>query len=408
MIKKLQLKFILTIMSIISLLIIIILISINLIMNNDMERKIKDSIRDIAIKEGMVNNRKPNFKPDHFFEPIRQPPNIGVSFSIKLDNYNNIIEVIVPENLNYTEDEILLILNYTLENDSEYGKYIDFAFFKMKKPYGQIIVFQDIANYNQTKENLIYISILVYIFSLIIVFIISYFLVKWIIKPVKQNFEMQKQFIANASHELKTPLAIISTNLSILKDEEDLSEQRVWIENTKDEVFKMNKLINELLILSKNETFLENKEKNELNLSDVLINAILPYESLAFEEKRVLKYDIIEDIFIKSYKEDIITIIRILLDNAIKYSKEDDIIEVKLKKENNKIQISVFNTGIGIKEEDRDKIFDRFYRVDTSRNKEIEGYGLGLSIAKKIIENNKWKILIEGEYNKWIKFIVEI
>lgn len=405
MIKKLKIKFISTIISIISLLIIIILIAINLIMSINMEKRIINSMRELAITNGM---KPPNFKPLDFKQ---KHGNLILNFIIKLDDNNNIIETIYPKNIDISDYNLQEILNKILpnidENNNKLFKYNNLAYFSMNKSYGKIIVFEDITNFNQNKQNLIYISILVYLVSFIILFIISYFLTEWIIKPVKENFDMQKQFIANASHELKTPLTIISTNLSILKDEIFNEDQEFWLENIKDEIFNMNKLINQLLFLSKSENINEINKKIQLNLTNTITNIIFQYEAICFEEKKIFKYNIKEDIYLNCNKEDIITIVRILLDNAIKYTKENDIIEVTLDKFKNKSYLTIFNTGIGIENKFKDKIFERFFRVDLSRNKEIEGYGLGLAIAKNIIDNNKWKIFVESEYTKWIKFTIE-
>lgn len=406
MLKKLKIKFISAVVIIISVLIIIILLSINLIMINDMEKRVVKSMKDIAIKDGI---KPPSFNLEPFKE---QDKYLALNFIIKLDRDDNIIEIIYPKSVDISDYDIEKILNNILENNEiidfneQYYKNNNLAYFLMNKPYGKIIVFEDITNFNQTKQNLIYISILVYIVSFVVVFIIAYFLTEWIIKPVKENFELQKQFIANASHELKTPIAIISTNLSILEDENEDINREFWIEGIKDEIFKMNKLINELLVLSKSEKLNEVKEKTEFNLSDIITSIIFQYEAICFEKNRILKYNIKEDIFINTNKEDVITIIRIFLDNAIKYSNKDDIVEITLNEYRNKIQLIIFNTGIGIENKYIDKIFERFFRIDLSRNKEIEGYGLGLAIAKNIIENNKWSVSVESEYTKWVKFKV--
>ena len=404
MIKKLKLKFVLTIVFIISFLMIIILSAINIILNIDMNKKNINTMREIAFNDGIPKINKHIFKPT---PPDNKQP-FNISFSVKLDKKNNIIETIYPLDIAYNNEQLEELVNNVLSSEDEYGKKNNISFLKMKKPYGQIIVFLDITNSNQFKYNLLYISLFVFIFSLLFIFIISYYLAEWIIKPVKENFELQKQFIANASHELKTPLSVISTNVSVLSYEDNVLEQKKWIENVKAEVFKMNDLINKLLLLSKVEVISKNNNKQYINISNIILNDILSYESIIFGKNKILKYNIQPNIIIPCIEDDLSTIIRIFLDNAIKYSKQNDIIEINLINKNNQIQLSIFNTGIGIKNEDINHIFDRFYRGDTSRNKEIEGYGLGLSIAKKIIDNNSWKIKVESVYNSWTKFTISM
>lgn len=413
MIKALKIKFISAIVGIISLLIISILIAVNLIMTSDIDKKISHSLKDIALSDGI---KEPNLKPHKLkLEPLEKNYNFAsFNFSIKLNHNNEIIETIYPKSLNIEDVDFDLTLNRILEDKriqnhkDIYAKIGNWAYFLMNKPYGKIIVFQNIKNFKETKENLVYISILVYLISLVVIFIISYFLTEWIIKPVKENFDMQKQFIASASHELKTPLAIISTNLSVLKDEYNQIKEEIWLKNIDDEILNMNKLISELLVLSKTDILNNKKDTIDINISKIINNILLQYDVVCFEKNKVLSYDIAEDLYVKANKEEVETVLKILLDNAIKYSKENDIIEVKLEKIKNKINIVVFNTGVGIQEEFKDKIFERFFRADMSRNKEIEGYGLGLAIAKKIIDNNKWGIKVESEYGNWAKFIIEI
>lgn len=403
MIKKLKQKFIFTIMSLISLLLILILLSINIILNVANNKRNLDYMKEVAFNDGIPFIKKPTFKPTH---TKKDNQDFRLSFSVKLDNENNIIETIYPLDLTYDEEEIYNLIDIVIKSNEQNGSYNNISFLKKNKPYGKIIVFLDITNTNHFKLNLIYISLAVFVVSLVFIFIIAYFLTNIIIKPVKENFEMQKQFVANASHELKTPLSVISTNVSILGYEDDIKEQKKWIENVKNEVFKMNDLINKLLILSKVEDVSKIIKKENVNISDLILNCLLSYESVIYDNKQVLKYNIKPNINICCNKDDINTIIHIFLDNAIKYSSENDIIEVNLIPNHNQIQLSIFNTGIGIKNEDINHIFDRFYRADPSRNKEIEGYGLGLSIAKKIIDNNKWKIKVESIYENFVKFTI--
>lgn len=406
MLKKLKLKFILTIVSIISLIMLTILLAINIISNTDMNKKTIDNMKQIAINNGMPPVKNINLKT--IPHKNSDEPHFNLSFSVKLDKENNIIETIYPLNITYDESQLNSLVEYVLSNENEYGKIGNNSFLKMSKPYGKIIVFLDITNNNEIKQNLIYTSIIVFILSLLFIFIISYFLTEWIIKPVRENFDMQKQFIANASHELKTPLSVISTNVSILSYEEDIFEQKKWIENVKSEVFKMNDLINKLLLLSKAEDFSKPKNLESINISKVILNNILTYESIIFEKDRILKSNIEPNIYSVCIEEELCTLIRIFLDNAIKYSSKNDIIEINLEKNNNNICLSIFNTGLGIKSENIKHIFDRFYRVDSSRTKDIEGYGLGLSIAKKIIDSNNWQIKVDSVYKEWIKFTITI
>ena len=144
------------------------------------------------------------------------------------------------------------------------------------------------------------------------------------------------------------------------------------------------------------------------NLSKLLNNILLTFEAVIFENKIELESNIEEDISIKGDKESIKKVLTILLDNAIKYTNQSGKIDVDLRQEKNKIKIKVKNSGEGINKKDINKIFERFYRVDTSRARESGGYGLGLSIAKSIVENHNGKIYAESNVGKDTTFIIEL
>ena len=168
----------------------------------------------------------------------------------------------------------------------------------------------------------------------------------------------------------------------------------------------MNGLIHDLLALAKMDEGQTNIIRNSFNLSNEVLNTTLEFESCVFEERKKYTYDIKENIIFIGDEKQIKQLVTILIDNAIRYSEEKGVIEVSLSKDRNHICISVFNTGVGVPDEERKKIFERFYRTDESRSRETGGYGVGLSIAKSIVEMHKGKIAVTGEYLKWIRFDV--
>ena len=230
------------------------------------------------------------------------------------------------------------------------------------------------------------------------------------INPLEETFKKQKQFIADASHELRTPLTIIKTNISLLRENEmeTIKSQKKWINYIDSQTGRMSILINEMLSLANLDA---NKKKGEIinfNLSKIISDSLLVFEVVIFEKGLTLEENISENIFINGEKDQIKKLISILMDNAIKYTNKNGKISVLLNTEKNKVKLIIKNTGEGIRKEHLEKIFERFYRVDDSRDRGTGGYGLGLSIAKAIVEEHKGKIHAESIVKNETSFIIEL
>ena len=229
-------------------------------------------------------------------------------------------------------------------------------------------------------------------FALLIAYLLLFFIVMklswWALKPLRTSFEKQQQFISNASHELKTPLSIISANVDVLRQEND----NKWTSNIKSQTERMRDLVDDMLSLAKLDEGNIKLNLEKFNLSEEIIENTLPFDAVAFEKRKTLNMNVQPDIYYFGDRQSVKKIVNILLDNAIKHADEKGEIKVELKKDNNKIVFSVYNSGSSIPIKDADKIFERFYRGDSSRSRESGGSGLGLSIAKSICNSNKWKI----------------
>ncbi len=234
-------------------------------------------------------------------------------------------------------------------------------------------------------------SLLIFISLEILIIYVSNILTKWLTKPVIESFSKQKQFVVDASHELKTPLAIITASAESLELE---PTEKKWLDNIKSESERMNKLVTDLLDLAKSEN-MEIKEKYNINnLSKIIEKTSLTFESLIYENKLEIEDNIDKDIMFSCNPDKIRELLGILLDNAIKHSTKNSKITVNLYKDKNNIILEVKNKGKEITKEDQEKIFDRFYRVDESRNRSDNRYGLGLSIAKNIVTSHNGKIFV--------------
>jgi len=231
--------------------------------------------------------------------------------------------------------------------------------------------------------------------------VVSYFLARYLVKPAEAAWGNQSQFVADASHELKTPMTVISTNIDVVLSNsgETVESQRKWLENIKDETRRMSALVSDLVYLAKNDAKRINNEKKNYNLGEAVMGQCLAFEPIVYESSRSLATDIKDDIVISGNEDKIKQLMYILLDNAVKYSSSNSQITVTCKRDlMRRPVIEVTNMGTPIPKEHHKKIFNRFYRVDPSHNKETGGSGLGLAIAKTIAQSQGGDIhLTTGE-----------
>ena len=255
-----------------------------------------------------------------------------------------------------------------------------------------IILIESSSEINKIKMVIIS-SIIVLVIGITIFYIISKKIAELIVKPVEETFTKQIDFISDASHELKTPLAVIRANADVLEGEIGKNK---WLSYIQNETDNMTKLISELLLLTKIENIDKLRKPERFNISDHIKLTVSSFESIAFEKKIKIETKIQKDIIVNKFnKDDITHILSTLIDNAIKHTDEKKKVIVELEKNKDKIIIDVKNKGIEIPISEREKIFDRFYRIDKSRNRNEKRYGLGLSIAKAITLKNSGTIDVD-------------
>jgi len=329
-------------------------------------------------------------------------------FVVTLDKNGTILSQI-QNNVSIDDESLQKAIKTAFTDKYNVGtiKQMKLRYLKQVTDSYQKIAFIDITREHETLESLLIILIVTGTTALLAFLIISIFLSSWALRPVEIAWLQQKQFIADASHELKTPLTVLLANMDILEENENdtIKNQIKWINSSKQEAMQMKTLLEEMLFLAKTDKSKREITFEKINVSDILISQILSLEVIAFEKNIDINYENVqEDLYINANEKQIQSLFSILLENACKYSNENTVINVSLKKEQEKIKFEINNFGPIIPKTELTHIFERFYRVEKSRNKEHGGYGLGLSIAKKITDNHNMKIWAESNEQKGTSF----
>ena len=314
----------------------------------------------------------------------------SVIYTVLLDDNDNILVVINHSNNGVSNEKISELSIKILKDKKIKTRYIgclylsDYSYSYLK---GDTLVIFDNSKIKKSLQLSLEISILIFSILELLIIIGSKYLTSWLIKPVKESFDKQKQFIADASHELKTPLSVIVASSEAIDIDEKNSK---CLKNIEYETNRMNLLISKLLSLAKSEQRKKVRLVNN-NLTKIVELSLLTFEERAYEKNIKFNYNIEDNIFMLMDEDSIKELVEILLDNAIKHSKKKGTINLYLKKDG-QIILLIENEGEAIPKGEEEKIFERFYRVDKARSGKDNRYGLGLAIAKNIVLLHKGKI----------------
>lgn len=332
------------------------------------------------------------------------------NFSVFVDSEGNVhTDSMLGENSEHYEN----VANAALAQNSSEGEFksedIVWRFITHDlKNDAKIIALVDISAEKSLLRQLVISFSVGALVLLVLIFLISLYFANRAITPVTDAWDKQKQFVADASHELKTPLAAINTNIDVLlaKSDSTIASEKKWLRYIKTEVQRLSELSGNLLLMAKMDADMQ-VEKASASISEIVEATILNLEAVAFEKGVQLDYDIEKNIIGNVNSSHITRLCLILLDNAIKYSPKDEYVHIRLNKHGrDQALLSVQNMGDPIPEADIGKIFDRFYRVDKSRS--TSGYGLGLAMAKEIVEIHKGKISVKSSEESGTEFIVTL
>lgn len=257
-----------------------------------------------------------------------------------------------------------------------------------------MVILLDCSDELDDLRNLALISSLIAVMFVSLITIVFYFVSGRVLRPFEENARMQKRFITDASHELKTPLAIISANAEVLEYKEGSSE---WLDNITAQVERMSGLINEMLSLSRLEEIETNTELEPVDMSALTREAASEFDEVFARKNVKLAYDAAPGIIINGDEAQLKRLVSVLVDNAAKYVPENGAVGIRLKKDARRAYLSVFNTCSLDEKADLDHLFERFYRPDASRASSTGGHGIGLSIAKRIVDLHNGSIEAKPE-----------
>lgn len=307
--------------------------------------------------------------------------------------------MVLSNSLKETTDKDILSMTQELQKSRKrFGSIDDYIYLvRILKSGNTVYIFVNNKEALQNSKQFFIVSIFIFLLSVIVFTIISYYLSRWMIKPSEKAIKNQKIFVANISHDLKTPITIIRANADLIENE---VKNKKSIKYIKQETEKLNHLVNEMLTLTRIDNTISKENFKSFNFGDSLFDVVLPFESIAYEKgiRFNINIDEVTDYF--GDENNIQKLAEILIDNAMSYTAKGGIVDVDAYENSKAVTLSVTNTGEPISDEKKVEIFDRFYRESKSRESTGNHYGLGLSIANTIVKKHNGKISIESKNGK--------
>ncbi len=268
---------------------------------------------------------------------------------------------------------------------------------------GIMYIFLDCNEELETFYSFLFVSILASLIGILLVFALVLFFSKLAVRPVAESYEKQKQFITDASHEIKTPLTVIDANTEVLEME---SGENEWTKSIKNQVKRLASLTEKLVFLSRMEEENAALQMADFSLSEAILQTAQPYEAIAEVQGKTLSLEIERNVSYYGNEVSLRQLISLLLDNAMKYSNPGGSIAVQFRTAGKNKVLSVKNTVSHIQKGKLDMLFERFYRLDSSRSSQTGGYGIGLSVARAIVTAHKGKISAQSDDGRSILFTI--
>ncbi len=385
MFKKLRLKFSLMVSGITFIILSIIALTLNISLSITTENRLFQqaemamrSLDDVAPEPVKENEQNQNGVPDKGKRDM-----LPRFFSVSKDDSGYTFSS--TDDFRLSDDELTALADEAFSSSKGRG-YSNSLYYYC---YNTKAVFLDAKSEEESLQNTLVISVSISGAAFLAISLLSFFLSKPVVKPYEELYQGQRRFMTDASHELKTPLAIIGTNLELLNEE--LPNDK-WVHSSLEQSERMKNLIASMISLNKIEELSGNFQKEPFDIASALNEATLSYESLSLTKKIDLTVDIPDLLMYNGNEELIFKLFGVMLDNAYKYVNEGGVIRVSMKDERKRVIVLFENSVLELDESKLSHCFDRFYTCSDSRSRSSCGFGIGLSIAKAIVEGHDGEI----------------
>lgn len=395
MIKSLRRKFIAIAMSSLFLVLAVIVAVINLTNYQKVMREADDRLDLLAANDGvMPKSQKPHGKPGHLPEGMSpETPFETRYFTVTLRDDGTVSAVDTGNIAAIATGDAIDYARKAVEQSAAGGFMEDYKYRIQSSDSGAMVIFLDCGRELSTFRSFFTVSLLVSLVGLLSVYVLVLIFSRMVFRPVAESYEKQKQFITDAGHEIKTPLTIIDANTEVLEMENGGNE---WTRSIRKQVERLSSLTNDLVCLSRMEEGARALTMADFCLSDAVTETADAFEAAVRTMEKTLTVEVEPAVTGYGNEASVRQLVSILLDNALKYSDEHGHIRLTLQRKGRAAILSVYNTAAQIEKGHQDKLFERFYRADPARSTQTGGHGIGLSIARSIVEAHKGKITAQS------------
>ncbi len=410
MIQKLRRKFIFILMSVVTLILLAVFVSMLLSTSSNTQRMSETMLQQALKMQSPLQSLRPPQVEDGRNPVGAVSPGTRMPIMVAEIGADGTISFLTNQLYFIEEDEAKSAVRAAMNAEEGSGILQNYELRFQKSDDGVRIALADISMERAMLRSLIINSLMIGGAALAVFFFVSIFLSRWAVRPVELAWKKQRQFVADASHELKTPLTVILSNAEMLSADGTFTDEKKSrrMGHIRAEAARMKKLIDDLLTLAKTDSTKGTMVRERVDFSFLITSTVLTFEPIVFDDRKKLTYEVQDKIFVAGDAQRLQQLLSILLDNAVKYCPSGGLITINLKEIDKKnALLSVFNDGEPIPKEEIPRIFQRFYRIDKSRSTH-GSFGLGLAIAKSIVREHGGKIWVESDDENGNSFFVAL